>query len=185
MDVILTTYNMVISRAEDRNFFKKFSINYVIYDEGHMLRSCNTMRYKSLMRVKGKRKILLTGTPLQNNLVELISLLYFAMTKMFSKYCENISQLLQMFAHKSSALHSGKQRNNNNHSAVSKKKKGKRKNEEDEDDDEVMMVEEETEGNEKEDGPMYEKHKIAQAKNILQPYILRRLKTNVSLNFLF
>lgn len=63
---------MVISRAEDRSFFKRFSINYVIYDEGHMLRSCNTMRYKNLMRVQGRRKILITGTPLQNNLVNFV-----------------------------------------------------------------------------------------------------------------
>lgn len=34
VDLILTTYNMVISRAEDRKFFKKFSLNYVCYDEG-------------------------------------------------------------------------------------------------------------------------------------------------------
>lgn len=29
------------------------------------------------------------------------------------------------------------------------------------------------------DGPLYEKHKIAQAKDILQPFVLRRLKVNV------
>ena len=86
IDVILTTYNMICSRPEDRKFFKKFSLNYVIYDEGHMLRSCNTQRYQNLMKVRGARKLLLTGTPLQNNLVELISLMFFTMTKMFTEY---------------------------------------------------------------------------------------------------
>lgn len=50
-----------------------------------MLRNCATQRYMNLMKVRGKRKILLTGTPLQNNLVELISLLYFTMRKLFDK----------------------------------------------------------------------------------------------------
>uniref|UniRef100_A0A0R3RQJ2 SWI/SNF-related matrix-associated actin-dependent regulator of chromatin subfamily A containing DEAD/H box 1 homolog n=1 Tax=Elaeophora elaphi TaxID=1147741 RepID=A0A0R3RQJ2_9BILA len=136
IDVLLTTYNMVGSKTEDRKFFKRFRINYVIYDEGHLLKNCNTDRYRNLMKIHGERKILITGTPLQNNLVELISLMYFTMTKLFTRYCDDIGQLLQQFQQKIPAL-------------------------------------------EAKNGALYEADKIEQAKAILKPYILRRLKADV------
>ncbi|ETN80443.1 protein, SNF2 family, partial [Necator americanus] len=136
IDVVLTTYNMISSKHDDKKFFKNFSMHYVIYDEGHMLKNCGTDRYRSLMKVKGKRKILMTGTPLQNNLIELISLMYFVMTNIFTKYCEDIGQLLQHFKQQGPALESGS-------------------------------------------CSMYQKDRIEQAKQILQPYILRRLKAQV------
>lgn len=52
IDVILTTYNMISSKHDDKKFFKNFSINYVVYDEGHMLKNCSTDRYRNLMKVK-------------------------------------------------------------------------------------------------------------------------------------
>lgn len=42
----------------------------IICDEGHMLRSGKTLRNKALVKVRTKRRIILTGTPLQNNLKE-------------------------------------------------------------------------------------------------------------------
>lgn len=51
IDVLLTTYSMVGSKVEDRKFFKRFKINYVIYDEGHLLKNCSTERYKNLMKI--------------------------------------------------------------------------------------------------------------------------------------
>uniref|UniRef100_A0A1I7TMF0 SWI/SNF-related matrix-associated actin-dependent regulator of chromatin subfamily A containing DEAD/H box 1 homolog n=1 Tax=Caenorhabditis tropicalis TaxID=1561998 RepID=A0A1I7TMF0_9PELO len=135
-DVILTTYNMVTSKSDDKKFFKNFSLNYVIYDEGHMLKNCDSERYRGLMKVKGKRKILLTGTPLQNNLIELISLMYFVLFKVFNKYCEDITHLLQHFKQLGPALES-------------------------------------------KDKAMYQQDRIEEAKSILQPYILRRLKNQV------
>ncbi|EGT34723.1 hypothetical protein CAEBREN_12212 [Caenorhabditis brenneri] len=136
IDVILTTYNMVTSKSDDKKFFKNFSLNYVIYDEGHMLKNCDSERYRGLMKVKGKRKILLTGTPLQNNLIELISLMYFVLFKVFNKYCEDITHLLQHFKQLGPALES-------------------------------------------KDKAMYQQDRIEEAKSILQPYILRRLKNQV------
>uniref|UniRef100_A0A1I7XSL1 Helicase ATP-binding domain-containing protein n=1 Tax=Heterorhabditis bacteriophora TaxID=37862 RepID=A0A1I7XSL1_HETBA len=52
IDVVLTTYNMISSKHDDKKFFKNFSMNYVIYDEGHMLKNCGTERYRNLMKVK-------------------------------------------------------------------------------------------------------------------------------------
>merc|ERR1712227_328895 len=84
-DVILTTYNMVISSAEDRVLFKKMQFCYIVFDEAHMLKNMASQRYEQLMKIRGRRKLLLTGTPLQNNLVELMSLLIFVMPGMFAK----------------------------------------------------------------------------------------------------
>ena len=61
-DIILTTYNMVVSSADDRVLFRKLDFHYVIFDEAHMLKNMATTRYENLMRVQASRKLLLTGT---------------------------------------------------------------------------------------------------------------------------
>lgn len=43
-----------------------------IYDEGHRLKNCLTKAYIDLLSIKPKWRLLLTGTPLQNNLQELV-----------------------------------------------------------------------------------------------------------------
>ena len=54
-------------------------------------------RYEQLMKIRGRRKLLLTGTPLQNNLVELMSLLIFVMPGMFAKKKEQLRKMFSLF----------------------------------------------------------------------------------------
>lgn len=82
LDVILTSYNSATS-ASDIRFFKKFGFNACVYDEGHQLKNQNTLNYRHLMQVRAEWRLLLTGTPLQNNLLELMSLLNFIMPRDF------------------------------------------------------------------------------------------------------
>ncbi|CAO1613599.1 unnamed protein product [Parajaminaea phylloscopi] len=82
LDVILTSYNSATA-ATDIRFFKKFGFNACVYDEGHQLKNQNTQNYRSLMQVGAQWRLLLTGTPLQNNLLELMSLLNFIMPRDF------------------------------------------------------------------------------------------------------
>merc|ERR1719431_2432490 len=96
-DIILTTYNMVISSAEDRVLFKKMEFVYVVFDEAHMLKNMASQRYEQLMKIKCSRKLLLTGTPLQNNLVELMSLLIFVMPGMFAKRKDQLKKMFSLF----------------------------------------------------------------------------------------
>jgi len=96
-DVILTTYNMVISSAEDRVLFKKMEFHYVVFDEAHMLKNMASQRYEQLMKIRCSRKLLLTGTPLQNNLIELMSLLIFVMPGMFAKKKEQLKKMFSLF----------------------------------------------------------------------------------------
>ena len=48
-----------------------------------MLKNLKSQRYQALQKVTAKRRLLLTGTPLQNNLLELISLLSFVKPELF------------------------------------------------------------------------------------------------------
>ncbi|KAK7191850.1 hypothetical protein DPSP01_007117 [Paraphaeosphaeria sporulosa] len=82
IDVVLTTYDLC-GRREDNSFLRKCKPQMAIFDEGHMLRSSNTKRYQDLMKIKAKVRLLLTGTPLQNSLQELASILAFLMPDIF------------------------------------------------------------------------------------------------------
>ncbi|OCF30483.1 hypothetical protein I316_07865 [Kwoniella heveanensis BCC8398] len=77
LEVVLASYTQVTA-AEDLSFFrKKIEFETCIYDEGHKLKSCTTKAYTDLLSIKPRWRLLLTGTPLQNNLQELVSLLMF------------------------------------------------------------------------------------------------------------
>lgn len=50
---------------------------YMILDEGHMIKNFKSQRWQGLLLYRSFRRLLLTGTPLQNNLTELWALLQF------------------------------------------------------------------------------------------------------------
>ncbi|GLV36985.1 okra [Carabus blaptoides fortunei] len=52
-------------------------IGLVLCDEGHRLKNCENQTYQALMGLKAKRRILLSGTPIQNDLLEYFSLVHF------------------------------------------------------------------------------------------------------------
>ncbi|XP_023293343.2 SWI/SNF-related matrix-associated actin-dependent regulator of chromatin subfamily A containing DEAD/H box 1 homolog [Lucilia cuprina] len=92
-DVLLTTYHIVSSTPEERKMFRVCKLHYVIFDEAHMLKNMTTARYSNLITINAEMRILLTGTPLQNNLLELMSLLCFVMPSFFGKNVEDIKSL--------------------------------------------------------------------------------------------
>ena len=51
----------------------------MILDEAHNIKNFRSTRWQALLNFNTERRLLLTGTPLQNNLAELWSLLYFLM----------------------------------------------------------------------------------------------------------
>ncbi|KAK9386762.1 SNF2 family N-terminal domain-containing protein [Lipomyces mesembrius] len=75
-DVCITSYQLVI---HDQNAFRRKQWQYMILDEAHNIKNFRSQRWQALLNFKAKRRLLLTGTPLQNNLIELWSLLYFLM----------------------------------------------------------------------------------------------------------
>lgn len=106
-DVIVTTYDLAY-RKEDNAFLRKCKPQICIFDEGHVLKNANTARYKSLMRITPKCRILLTGTPLQNSLQELMSILGFLMPNVFyDKQDDSVQEMLQvLFKHKAKVTES-------------------------------------------------------------------------------
>ncbi|KAL0979793.1 hypothetical protein UPYG_G00189740 [Umbra pygmaea] len=128
-NVIVSTYNLAIGNDSDRSLFRKLKLKYAVFDEGHMLKNMNTVRYRHLMAINAEHRLLLTGTPLQNNLLELMSLLNFIMPSMFSSSTTQIAKMFSMKSH--------------------------------------------------EEQSRFERDRITQAKLIMKPFILRRVKSEV------
>lgn len=91
-DVMLTTYDVVRSN-DDKVLFKKYKFKYAIFDEAHMLKNMKSQRYDQLLRIQSQQRLMLTGTPLQNNLLELMSLLMFTVPHMFHMKVDHVKAL--------------------------------------------------------------------------------------------
>lgn len=74
--VCITSYQLVV---HDHSSFKRKKWRYMILDEAHNIKNFRSARWKALLNFNTENRLLLTGTPLQNNLMELWSLLYFLM----------------------------------------------------------------------------------------------------------
>lgn len=74
--VCITSYQLVL---QDQSAFRRKQWHYLILDEAHNIKNFRSQRWQVLLNFNAKRRLLLTGTPLQNNLMELWSLLYFLM----------------------------------------------------------------------------------------------------------
>lgn len=75
-NVVVTSYEMVIA---DVQVFKRRRWHYMILDEAHNIKNFRSKRWQTLLTFNTRARLLLTGTPLQNNLTELWSLLFFLM----------------------------------------------------------------------------------------------------------
>ncbi|EDV25032.1 uncharacterized protein TRIADDRAFT_25151 [Trichoplax adhaerens] len=139
LHILLTTYHMCCTSPDDLQLFKKVKFTYAVFDEAHMLKNMMSKRYRALMRIRAQRKLLLTGTPLQNNLLELFSLLSFTMPDIFHDTKEYILNFFSTFKRKSN---------------FSKQT-----------DDKSTVP--------------FVKGQIEQAKKIMKPFVLRRLKSEV------
>ncbi|XP_048238060.1 lymphocyte-specific helicase-like [Haliotis rufescens] len=78
--VIITSYEIAMN---DRTFMQHFDWKYLIVDEGHRLKNSHCRLIRELRLYKTTHRLLLTGTPLQNNLAELWSLLNFLLPEIF------------------------------------------------------------------------------------------------------
>ena len=80
-DVCVTSFEMVI---KEKNLFKKFHWRYLIIDEAHRIKNENSLLSKTVRLFHTNYRLLLTGTPLQNNLHELWALLNFLLPEVFA-----------------------------------------------------------------------------------------------------
>jgi len=73
--VIVTSYEMSIK--DERKLNKIGPFTYLVVDEGQRLKNHRCTLIRSLKRIQASNRLLLSGTPIQNNLDELWSLLNF------------------------------------------------------------------------------------------------------------
>ncbi|KAJ1894949.1 swr1 complex component, partial [Coemansia sp. IMI 209127] len=74
--VCITSYQLAI---QDASAFKRKPWYYMILDEAQAIKDFRSQRWQTLLGFKSSARLLLTGTPLQNSLIELWSLMYFLM----------------------------------------------------------------------------------------------------------
>ncbi|RDL34539.1 p-loop containing nucleoside triphosphate hydrolase [Venustampulla echinocandica] len=75
-NVCITSYQIVL---RDQQVLKRRAWHYMILDEAHNIKNFQSQRWQAMLTFNTRARLLLTGTPLQNNLTELWSLLYFLM----------------------------------------------------------------------------------------------------------
>ncbi|XAR54524.1 Calcium/calmodulin-dependent protein kinase [Bertholletia excelsa] len=80
-DVCVTSFEMAI---KEKSTLRQFSWRYIIIDEAHRIKNENSLLSKTMRLYKTNYRLLITGTPLQNNLHELWSLLNFLLPEIFS-----------------------------------------------------------------------------------------------------
>ncbi|KAM4852082.1 lymphoid-specific helicase [Thomomys bottae] len=78
--VVITSFEISM---RDRNALQHCYWKYLIVDEGHRIKNMKCRLIRELKRFNADNKLLLTGTPLQNNLSELWSLLNFLLPDVF------------------------------------------------------------------------------------------------------
>lgn len=66
---------------KEKTALSRIIYEYIIIDEAHRIKNKDSKLSADLRVLKAKHKLLITGTPLQNNLIELWSLLNFLMPK--------------------------------------------------------------------------------------------------------
>ncbi|OTF71814.1 TATA-binding protein-associated factor 172-like protein [Euroglyphus maynei] len=75
-NLIIASYDLV---RNDIDFFSAINWNYCILDEGHVIKNGKTKLAKSIKTLRANHRLILTGTPIQNNVLELWSLFDFLM----------------------------------------------------------------------------------------------------------
>ncbi|GAY36042.1 hypothetical protein CUMW_019990, partial [Citrus unshiu] len=89
-NVLLTTYEYLMNK-HDRPKLSKIQWHYIIIDEGHRIKNASCKLNADLKHYQSSHRLLLTGTPLQNNLEELWALLNFLLPNIFNS-SEDFSQ---------------------------------------------------------------------------------------------
>jgi SNF2 family DNA or RNA helicase len=83
--VCITSYKLVM---QDHLAFRRKKWIYLILDEAQNIKNFKSQRWQHLLHFNSDRRLLLTGTPLQNNLMELWALMHFLMPHVFASHRE-------------------------------------------------------------------------------------------------
>ncbi|KAJ6831477.1 DNA helicase INO80-like [Iris pallida] len=81
--ILITSYQLIIS---DEKYLRRVKWQYMVLDEAQAIKSSNSIRWKTLLSFNCRNRLLLTGTPIQNNMAELWALLHFIMPTLFNSH---------------------------------------------------------------------------------------------------
>ncbi|KAM3338361.1 chromatin-remodeling ATPase INO80 isoform X1 [Capsicum galapagoense] len=81
--ILVTSYQLLVS---DEKYFRRVKWQYMVLDEAQAIKSSQSIRWKTLLSFNCRNRLLLTGTPVQNNMAELWSLLHFIMPTLFDSH---------------------------------------------------------------------------------------------------
>lgn len=73
-DLILTSYGVVINDIE---LLREVNFELIVADESQAIKNTQSLRHKAMIRLKGKLKIALSGTPIENHIGELFAQMNF------------------------------------------------------------------------------------------------------------
>ncbi|KAI9448032.1 SNF2 family N-terminal domain-containing protein [Lactarius indigo] len=90
--VCITSYEICLI---EKSVLKKFSFEYIVIDEAHRIKNVDSILSQIVRSFSSRGRLLITGTPLQNNLKELFALLNFICPEIFIDYAD-----LEAFLHK-------------------------------------------------------------------------------------
>ncbi|EIN12993.1 SNF2 family DNA-dependent ATPase [Punctularia strigosozonata HHB-11173 SS5] len=91
-EICITTYELCLI---EKSALKKLSFEYIVIDEAHRIKNVDSILAQIVRSFSSRGRLLITGTPLQNNLKELFALLNFICPEIFSDYAD-----LESFLHK-------------------------------------------------------------------------------------
>ena len=74
-EIVLTTYGMLLS---DVDLLRKYKFNYIFLDESQAIKNPDSQRYKAARMIQARNRVVLTGTPLENNTFDIFGQLSFA-----------------------------------------------------------------------------------------------------------
>ncbi|KAM7209261.1 hypothetical protein V8F20_000599 [Naviculisporaceae sp. PSN 640] len=75
-DIVVTSYDVC---RNDIDIVERYSWNYIVLDEGHLIKNPKAKITMAVKRLASNHRLILTGTPIQNNVLELWSLFDFLM----------------------------------------------------------------------------------------------------------
>ncbi|KAK6590728.1 SWI SNF2 family ATpase with a HSA domain at the N-terminus [Cryptosporidium xiaoi] len=82
-NVCIASYTLIL---QDAHIFRRKQWKYLILDEAQNIKNFRSQKWQVMLSFNTERRLLLTGTPLQNNLMELWSLLHFLMPHIFTSH---------------------------------------------------------------------------------------------------
>lgn len=122
INVLISSYDII---RHDIHYFNNQQWNYCILDEGHLIKSSKTKLFKSIKQIKASNRLILTGTPIQNNVTELWCLFDFLIPgylgnekQFYTKYAKIISPHSAMREKGTSEENGNSKKNSNSKSEI-------------------------------------------------------------------